>query len=69
MLLVSQCEECTLEALFRAVYFPSKMHIELVSTYFVFEDVKVPVENLIGKENEGFKVFLTSKFIFLYLLR
>ena len=31
-----------------------------MSTYFTFEDVKVPVENLIGKENEGFKVFLTS---------
>jgi alkylation response protein AidB-like acyl-CoA dehydrogenase len=31
-----------------------------VSTYFTFEDVKVPVENLIGKENEGFKVFMTS---------
>ena len=34
--------------------------LTLVSTYFTFEDVKVPVENLIGKENEGFKVFMTS---------
>jgi len=34
-----------------------------VSTYFVFEDVKVPVENLIGKENEGFKVFMASKLL------
>jgi len=25
------------------------------TTYITFEDVKVPVENLIGKENEGFK--------------
>jgi alkylation response protein AidB-like acyl-CoA dehydrogenase len=26
------------------------------TTYVEFDDVKVPVENLIGKENEGFKV-------------
>lgn len=25
------------------------------TTYVTFEDVKVPVENLIGKENDGFK--------------
>jgi len=25
------------------------------TTYITFEDVKVPVENLIGKENQGFK--------------
>jgi alkylation response protein AidB-like acyl-CoA dehydrogenase len=25
------------------------------TTYITFENVKVPVENLIGKENEGFK--------------
>ena len=25
------------------------------TTYITFEDVKVPVGNLIGKENEGFK--------------
>jgi alkylation response protein AidB-like acyl-CoA dehydrogenase len=25
------------------------------TTYITMEDVKVPVENLIGKENEGFK--------------
>lgn len=25
------------------------------TTYVTFEDVKVPVENLIGKENQGFK--------------
>ena len=31
-----------------------------MSTYFTFDDVKVPVENLIGKENEGFKVFMTN---------
>jgi alkylation response protein AidB-like acyl-CoA dehydrogenase len=28
------------------------------TTYVTFEDVKVPVENLIGAENEGFKVRL-----------
>jgi len=30
------------------------------TTYVNFEDVKVPVENLIGKENEGFKVIMTN---------
>lgn len=30
------------------------------TTYVTFEDVKVPVENLIGKENEGFKVIMTN---------
>jgi len=30
------------------------------TTYITFEDVKVPVENLIGKENQGFKVILTN---------
>ncbi|KAA8566439.1 hypothetical protein EYC84_009002 [Monilinia fructicola] len=29
-------------------------------TYITFEDVKVPVENLIGKENQGFKVIMTN---------
>lgn len=28
------------------------------TTYITFEDVKVPVENLIGKENEGFKYIM-----------
>lgn len=28
------------------------------TTYVTFEDVKVPVENLIGKENEGFKIIM-----------
>lgn len=39
---------------------PKPRNLTVVSTYFTFEDVKVPVENLIGKENEGFKVFMTS---------
>jgi alkylation response protein AidB-like acyl-CoA dehydrogenase len=39
---------------------PQTRNLTTVSTYFTFEDVKVPVENLIGKENEGFKVFMTS---------
>ncbi|KAJ6104522.1 hypothetical protein N7523_010842 [Penicillium sp. IBT 18751x] len=30
------------------------------TTYVTFEDVKVPVENLIGKENGGFKVIMTN---------
>ncbi|KAI1654353.1 acyl-CoA dehydrogenase NM domain-like protein [Daldinia decipiens] len=30
------------------------------TTYITFEDVKVPVENLIGKENQGFKVMMTN---------
>ncbi|KAK3674840.1 hypothetical protein LTR78_005184 [Recurvomyces mirabilis] len=30
------------------------------TTYITFEDVKVPVENLIGKENQGFKVLMTN---------
>ena len=29
------------------------------TTYISFEDVKVPVENLIGKENEGFKYIMS----------
>ncbi len=28
------------------------------TTYITFEDVKVPVENLVGKENEGFKYIM-----------
>lgn len=30
------------------------------STYITFEDVKVPVGNLIGKENKGFRVIMTN---------
>jgi len=30
------------------------------TTYITFEDVKVPVENLIGKENKGFRVVMTN---------
>jgi alkylation response protein AidB-like acyl-CoA dehydrogenase len=30
------------------------------TTYINFEDVEVPVENLIGKENQGFKVIMTN---------
>jgi alkylation response protein AidB-like acyl-CoA dehydrogenase len=28
------------------------------TTYITFEDVKVPVENLIGQENKGFKAIM-----------
>ncbi|KAI1162762.1 acyl-CoA dehydrogenase/oxidase [Nemania serpens] len=30
------------------------------TTYITYEDVKVPVENLLGKENQGFKVIMTN---------
>ncbi|KAI9834652.1 MAG: hypothetical protein M1826_000054 [Phylliscum demangeonii] len=30
------------------------------TTYVTFEDVKVPVENLVGKVNQGFKVIMTN---------
>eukprot|EP00388_Colpodella_angusta_P006947 GDKJ01020046.1.p1 GENE.GDKJ01020046.1~~GDKJ01020046.1.p1 ORF type:complete len:1145 (+),score=287.29 GDKJ01020046.1:247-3681(+) len=30
------------------------------TTYVTFEDVKVPVENLIGKENEGFRYIMSN---------
>ncbi len=30
------------------------------TSYVIFEDVKVPVENLIGKENEGFKIIMLN---------
>lgn len=30
------------------------------TTYITFEDVKVPVENLLGKENGGFRVIMTN---------
>ncbi|KAL2013288.1 hypothetical protein VTN00DRAFT_813 [Thermoascus crustaceus] len=30
------------------------------TTYVTFEDVKVPVENLLGKENQGFKVIMMN---------
>ena len=31
------------------------------TTYITFEDVKVPVENLIGKENQGFKYIMSGR--------
>merc|ERR1712093_445538 len=30
------------------------------TTYITFEDVKVPVENLLGKQNRGFQVIMTN---------
>ncbi|KPI39756.1 Acyl-CoA dehydrogenase [Cyphellophora attinorum] len=30
------------------------------TTYITFEDVKVPVENLLGKQNKGFQVIMTN---------
>lgn len=31
------------------------------STYIEFDDAKVPVENLIGEENRGFKYIMASE--------
>ena len=40
------------------------------TTFIVFEDVKVPVENLIGKEGKGFNYIMVNviNFLFLYCL-
>lgn len=38
------------------------------TTYITFEDVKVPVENLIGKENEGFRYVMDNLYVLLLLL-
>jgi hypothetical protein len=32
------------------------------STYIEFDDVEVPVENLLGKENHGFDIVMSSMF-------
>lgn len=32
------------------------------STYIEFDDVEVPVENLLGRENQGFEIIMSSKF-------
>jgi hypothetical protein len=42
-------------------FFPSNVKMskqteKIGTSYITFDDVKVPVKNLIGKENEGFKV-------------
>lgn len=31
------------------------------STYIEFDDVEVPVENLLGQENRGFEIIMSSK--------
>ena len=36
------------------------------TTYVIFEDVKVPVENLIGKENQGFKYIMCVHHMHIY---
>jgi hypothetical protein len=33
------------------------------STFLEFDDVRVPADHLIGKENEGFQIIMSSKFI------
>lgn len=37
------------------------------TSYITFEDVKVPVENLVGKENKGFKVRSNDLFPFRHI--
>ena len=32
------------------------------TTWVTFEDVRVPVENLLGSENSGFQILMTSMF-------
>jgi alkylation response protein AidB-like acyl-CoA dehydrogenase len=34
------------------------------STYIEFDNVEVPLSNLIGKENEGFRIIMSSKSLF-----
>lgn len=36
------------------------------TSYITFEDVKVPVENLIGKENKGFKAIMVITILIAY---
>jgi len=31
------------------------------STYIEFDDVEVPVANILGTENEGFKIIMSSE--------
>jgi hypothetical protein len=31
------------------------------STYIEFDDVEVPINNLLGKENRGFEIIMSSK--------
>ena len=39
------------------------------TTYITFDDVKVPVSNLIGKENDGFKQIMSAEsFLFCFVL-
>jgi alkylation response protein AidB-like acyl-CoA dehydrogenase len=35
----------------------------LGSTYIEFDDVEVPVENLLGQENRGFEIIMSSKYL------
>jgi alkylation response protein AidB-like acyl-CoA dehydrogenase len=33
------------------------------STYIEFDDVEVPVENLLGEENRGFEIIMSSEYL------
>jgi len=49
----------------RSLYFLSKTIISLISigsTFIELDDVRVPVENRIGEENNGFPLIMSSKF-------
>ncbi len=39
------------------------------TSYVTFEDVRVPVENMIGKENKGFKAIMVPYFSFILIRR
>lgn len=36
---------------------------QLGSTFIEFDDVRVPVDNLIGKENKGFPLIMSSEYV------
>ncbi len=42
--------------------FTALVNNNIGSTYLEFDDVEVPVSNLLGQENKGFKIIMSSKF-------
>jgi alkylation response protein AidB-like acyl-CoA dehydrogenase len=49
---------------FLVVYRSSRLRLTCVlagSTYIEFDDVEVPIKNLLGKENRGFEIIMSSK--------
>ena len=45
---------------------PNLTNLSPGSTYIEFDDVEVPVSNLLGKENEGFDIIMSSAYISCY---